>query len=220
MWLPWLALVATPVILLLAPPVLMLSLHIVQKASTSGAPFLQYGTDVTVALVLGLSFVACIGFLGGQLAMRLGGKIWVSTASLDTPAIAVPCCHMMVLMVCPCISKYVSLYCCCLQVAVILLFLSSSTFGICWMRTMKPYTMDVPKKIYMYHMHHLDSAGHVQNSTWDLAAIDSAPVSWALPAGLASLPQEEWKKPSQLVLYPVNNFMQVHTPSLPPVPCY
>ncbi len=74
---------------------------------------------------------------------------------------------------------------------------------------MKPYTVDVPKKIYMYHMHHVDGAGHVQKSTWDLAAIDSAPVSWALPTDLASLPGEEWKKPNQLVLHPVNKYMQV-----------
>lgn len=79
---------------------------------------------------------------------------------------------------------------------------------------MKPYTVDVPKKIYMYHMHHVDGAGHVQKSTWDLAAIDSAPVSLALPADLASLPEEDWEKPSQLVLYPVNNYMQVHAPCL------
>ncbi|CAL8467649.1 g7187 [Coccomyxa elongata] len=168
-WMPWLILVAAPVILLVAPPALMLSLHIVQKASTSGAPFLQYGTDATVALVLGLSFVGCTGFLGGQFAMRLQQRLWA---------------------------------------AVMLLCLISSTFGICWTRTMKPYTVDVPKKIYMYHMHHVDGAGHVQKSTWDLAAIDSAPVSWALPADLASLPGEEWKKPNQLVLHPVNNYMQ------------
>ncbi len=78
---PWLILVAAPVILLVAPPALMLSLHIVQKAITSGAPFLQYGTDATVALVLGLSFVGCTGFLGGQFAMRLQQRLWVGPAS-------------------------------------------------------------------------------------------------------------------------------------------
>lgn len=133
------------------------------------------------------------------------------SAPVSFISLVVLCCyHMKLLVLRPCLSQYVELYCSCLQVAVIFLCLVSSTFGICWTRTMKPYTVDVPKKIYMYHMHHVDAAGHVQKSTWDLAAIDSAPVSWALPADLASLPREEWEKPNQLVLYPVNNFMQVH----------
>lgn len=77
MQLPWLVLAAAPAILLVAPPALMLSLHIVQKASTSGAPFLQYGTDISVAVVLGLSLIGCVGFLGGLFAIQFRAKIWV-----------------------------------------------------------------------------------------------------------------------------------------------
>lgn len=87
--LAWLVLAAAPAVLLVAPPALMLSLHIVQKASTSGAPFLQFGTDVSVALVLGLSITGCLGFLGGLFAVRFQKKIWVRWALLKPCAFSV-----------------------------------------------------------------------------------------------------------------------------------
>ena len=95
-----------------------------------------------------------------------------------------------------------------LQVPVLMLCVFSAIFGVVWTQRVQPYTAEAPKKVYMYHMHHVE-AGRVASSTWDLAAIDSSPVSWALPSSLASLPVAEWDSDSQIVLYPVNNFMQV-----------
>lgn len=64
MRLPWLLLVALPAAVAVAPHALMLSLHIVQKASTSGALFRQYGSDAVVAVVMGLITLALFGWLG------------------------------------------------------------------------------------------------------------------------------------------------------------
>lgn len=208
--LPWLVLAAAPAVVLVAPPALMLSLHIVQKASTSGAPFLQYGTDISVAIVLGLSLVGCLGFLAGLFALQFRRKIWVRRASSQDTL------HLLLWFVM--LSKGVvvsfSQVCVLLQVPVLLLCIFSIIFGVVWTQTMQPYTLRAPKKVYMYHMHHVGQAGTVAKSTWDLAAIDSAPVSWALPDSLASLPRGDWDPRSQIVLFPVHHFMQVHSFSI------
>lgn len=100
------------------------------------------------------------------------------------------------------------------QVFLFALCAISVVTGMVWTSTMQPYTVDAPKKIYFYHMHHVGQSGAVERSTWEVMAIDSSSVLRTLPAKLASLPQGELSGGAQLAVNPVHTFMQVKNPPL------
>jgi hypothetical protein len=72
-----------------------------------------------------------------------------------------------------------------------------------------PYTPNAPKKIYMYHLHHVDQTARVNHSTWEMVAIDSTPVGPALPIELASVTPQPLSDSIRLALFPASRFMQV-----------
>lgn len=78
MQLPWLVLAAVPAAAAVAPHALMLSLHVVQKASTSGALFRQYGSDAVVAVVMGLITLALSGWNGAVVVHFMRSRVRVS----------------------------------------------------------------------------------------------------------------------------------------------
>ena len=59
----WAALCAAPAVLAVAPSSMMLSLHLLQKAATSGTLLAQYGSDLVAAAVIGLVLMGCCGYL-------------------------------------------------------------------------------------------------------------------------------------------------------------
>ncbi len=81
--------------------------------------------------------------------------------------------------------------------------------GIMWSSIARPYTVDAPKKIYFYHLHHLGPHGAVERSTWEAVAIDSSSVVRALPHELAPLAQQPLSGAVKLAVFPVSRFMQV-----------
>jgi hypothetical protein len=78
--LAWLVAAAVPAAAMVAPHALNLSLHIVQKATTSGALFRQYGSDIVVAAVMGMATLGLLGSHGTILAhlSRRKIKVWTS----------------------------------------------------------------------------------------------------------------------------------------------
>ena len=65
----WVVLSATPAILGVAPASMMLSLHLLQKAATSGTLLAEYGSDIVAAIVMGLVVMGCCGYVLHMLAV-------------------------------------------------------------------------------------------------------------------------------------------------------
>lgn len=73
----WTTASAAPAVLAVAPASMMLSLHLLQKAPTSGALLGAYGSDIVAAVVTGLVAMGCCGYVLHMLALSLGGSLKV-----------------------------------------------------------------------------------------------------------------------------------------------
>ena len=68
---------AAPAILAVAPASLLLSLHLLQKAATSGTLLAHYGSDIVAAVVMGLVIMGCCGYSLHLLAVSCRGRLKV-----------------------------------------------------------------------------------------------------------------------------------------------
>ena len=78
----WAVLSAAPAVLAVAPPAMMLSLHLLQKAATSGAPLAQFGSDLVAAVAIGLVAMACCGYVLHMLALSHHRRLKVRVVGL------------------------------------------------------------------------------------------------------------------------------------------